>query len=159
MHYLLPIFKVFDKSWLATFIADSRWLFPAIEGVHIVALCLMFGAILILNLRLLGIAFNEKPVARLARELAPWVFCSLLIILASGLMLFSSEAMKAYTSVPFQVKMVFLFAAIIFHYTIYKHVTKTDDSKTNHTWAKLDAIVSIVLWLGVGIGGKRIGFL
>ena len=159
MHYLLPIFKVFDKSWLATFIADSRWLFPAIEGVHIDALCLMFGAILILNLRLLGIAFNEKPVARLARELAPWVFCSLLIILASGLMLFSSEAMKAYTSVPFQVKMVFLFAAIIFHYTIYKHVTKTDDSKTNHSWAKLAAIVSIVLWLGVGIGGRGIGFL
>jgi len=159
MHYLLPIFKFFDKSWLATFIADSRWLFPAIEAVHIVALCLMFGAILILNLRLLGIAFNDKPVARLARELAPWVFCCLLIILASGLMLFSSEAMKAYTSVPFQVKMVFLFAAIIFHYTIYKHVTKTDDSKTNHTWAKLAAIVSIVLWLGVGIGGRGIGFL
>jgi Family of unknown function (DUF6644) len=159
MHYLLPIFKFFDKSWLATFIADSRWLFPAIEAVHIVALCITFGAILMLNLRLLGIAFNDKPVAHLARELAPWVFCSLLIILASGLMLFSSEAMKAYTSVPFQVKMLFLFAAIVFHYTIYKHVTTTDDSKTNHAWAKLAAITSIVLWLGVGVGGRGIGFL
>ena len=98
MHYLLPIFKFLDKSWLGTFIADSRWLFPAIEAVHIVALCIMFGAILMVNLRLLGIAFNDKPVARLALELSPWVFCSLLIILASGLMLFSSEAMKAYTS-------------------------------------------------------------
>src|SRR5215510_13888636 len=101
------------ESWLGTFIADSRWLFPAIEAVHIVALCIMFGAILMVNLRLLGIAFNDKRVARLARELGPWVFCSLLIILASGLILFSSEAMKAYTSVPFQVKMVFLFAAVV----------------------------------------------
>jgi len=159
MHYLLPIFRFFDKSWLATFISDSRWLFPAIEAVHIVALCLMFGAILMLNLRLLGIAFNNKPVAQLARELGPWVLCSLLIILASGLMLFSSEAMKAYTSVPFQVKMLFLLAAIVFHYTIYKHVTKTDDSKISHIWAKLAAIISIVLWLGVGIGGRGIGFL
>ena len=140
-------------------IAATQTIFPAIEAVHIVALCIMFGAILMLNLRLLGIAFNDKPVAHLARELAPWVFCSLLIILASGLMLFSSEAMKAYTSVPFQVKMVFLFTAIVFHYTIYKHVTRTDDAKTNHTWAKLAAIVSIVLWLGVGVGGRGIGFL
>ena len=159
MHYLLPIFKFFDKSWVGTFIADSRWLFPAIEAVHIVALCLMFGAILMLNLRLLGVGFKNKPVAQLARELAPWVLCSLLIILASGLMLFASEAMKAYTSVPFQIKMLFLFAAIIFHYTIYKHVTKTDDSKISHIWTKLAAIISIVLWLGVGIGGRGIGFL
>ena len=159
MHYLLPIFKFFDKSWLATFVSDSRWLFPAIEAVHIVALCVMFGAILMLNLRLLGAAFNNKPVAHLARELSPWILCSLLIILASGLMLFSSEAMKAYASVPFQVKMLFLFAAIAFHYTIYKHVTKTDDAKVSHTAAKLAAVTSIVLWLGVGIGGRGIGFL
>src|SRR3954467_3209721 len=110
MHYLLPIFKFFDKSWLGLFIADSKWIFPAIEAVHIVALALLFGALLMLNLRLLGLVMSNKPIARLARELAPWVFCSLVIILFTGVMLFSSEALKAYASVPFQVKMVFLFA-------------------------------------------------
>jgi hypothetical protein len=159
MNYFLPIFQYFDQSWLGTVVADSSWLFPALEAVHIVALALLFGAILLLNLRLLGLALNNKPAARLARELAPWVFCSLIIILASGLPLFASEAMKAYFSVPFQVKMIFLFAAIIFHYTIHSHVTKTDDSQVSHTWSKVAAIVSIVLWFGVGIGGRAIGFL
>jgi hypothetical protein len=159
MHYFLPIFKFFDQSALGHWVADSRWLFPAIEAVHIVALCVMFGAILVLNLRLLGLAFNNKPVAKLAQDFAPWVLVNLIIILATGILLFSSEALKAYASVPFQVKMLFLLAAMIFHYTIFTRVTRTDDARTSHVWAKVVAIISIALWLGVGIGGRGIGFL
>jgi hypothetical protein len=159
MHYLLPMFKFIDKSWIGAWVSDSRWLFPAIEAVHIVALALLFGAILMLNLRLLGLTLKSKPVAQLARELSPWVLCSLIIILGSGFLLFSSEAMKAYASVPFQVKMLFLFAAMMFHYTIYGRVTKADEGRINPIWGKVIAIVSILLWLGVGIGGRGIGFL
>src|SRR5262249_4488411 len=93
MHSLLPPFKYVDKSSIGLFISDSRWLFPAIEAVHIVALALLFGAILMLNLRLFGLKVIDKPVARLAHDLAPWVFCSLMIILTSGVLLFSSEAL------------------------------------------------------------------
>jgi hypothetical protein len=156
MHSLLPIFKWFDASAMGAWVRDSRWIFPAIEAVHIVALALLFGALLVLNLRLLGLSLTYKPVARLARELAPWIFVSLVIILSSGILLFASEAMKAYASVPFQVKMLFLFAAIIFHYTLYRRATRSDQADI---WGKLSAIVSIVLWLGVGIGGRGIGFL
>jgi hypothetical protein len=159
MHHLLPIFKWFDGSAMGNWVRDSRWIFPAIEAVHIVALALLFGAILMLNLRLLGLTLRSKPVAQLARELAPWIFVSLVIILASGLLLFASEAMKAYASVPFQVKMLFLFAAMIFHYTLYWKLTRSSDSAIGPVWGKLAAIVSIVLWLGVGLGGRGIGFL
>jgi hypothetical protein len=159
MHSLLPIFKWFDASWMGAVVRDSRWVFPAIEAVHIVALALLFGALLVLNLRLLGVTFTNKPVARLARELAPWVFCSLVIILASGFLLFASEALKAYASVPFQVKMLFLFAAMIYHYTIYSRVTKADEAHRSPIWSKIAAVVSILLWVGVGIGGRGIGFL
>jgi uncharacterized membrane protein len=159
MHYLLPIFKFFDKSWIGLLVSDSNWLFPAIEAVHIVALCLLFGALIMLNLRLMGVGLTNKTVSQLARDLSPWVAASLIIILATGVMLFASEAMKAYASVPFQVKMLFLFAAIVFHYTIYGRITKVDEAKRNPTVAKLAAILSIVLWLAVGIGGRGIGFL
>jgi len=159
MHYLLPIFKWFDTSWMGSVVRDSRWVFPAIEAVHIVALALLFGALLMLNLRLLGVTFTNKPVARLARELSPWVFCSLVIILTSGFLLFASEALKAYASVPFQVKMLFLFAAIIYHYTVYRRVTRADEAHRSRAWSAIAAIVSIVLWLGVAIGGRGIGFL
>jgi Family of unknown function (DUF6644) len=159
MHYLLPLFKFVDQSWLGHFVADSKWIFPAIEAVHIVALALLFGALLMLNLRLLGLGLKGKPIAQLSRDLAPWVLCSLIIILVTGVGLFSSEALKAYASVPFQVKMVFLFAAILFHFTIYSHVIKAREAQIRPLWNKLAAIMSIALWLGVGIGGRGIGFL
>jgi hypothetical protein len=158
MHHLLPLFKWFDTSAVGLWVRDSRWIFPAIEAVHIVALALLFGAILLLNLRLLGITLTDKPVAKLAVELNPWILVNLIIILVSGVMLFSSEALKAYASGPFQVKMLFLFAAMVFHYTIYRAVTKSSDAAIGH-WGKLAAIISIVLWLGVGLGGRGIGFL
>jgi uncharacterized membrane protein len=157
MHYFLPIFRFFDDSWIGNLIADSNWLFPAIEAVHIVALALLLGAILVLNLRLLGLKLTSKPVGQLARELSPWVFCSLVIILATGVLLFASEAMKSYASVPFQIKMVMLFTAIVFHYTIYGRLTRADEAKS--AWAKLAAVISIVLWTGVGAAGRAIGFL
>jgi len=87
-------FEPGERRQLGLLIADSNWLFPAIEAVHIVALALLFGAILALNLRLLGLVFTHKPVAQLARELAAWIFCSLIIILSTGFLLFSSEAMR-----------------------------------------------------------------
>jgi hypothetical protein len=68
--------------------------------------------------------------------------------------------MKSYASVPFQVKMVLLFSAIIFHYTIYSSIAKrADDNRIHSVWAKLSAIVSILLWTGVGAAGRGIGFL
>ena len=154
--YLRPVFVWFNNSAVAEAIRDSRWLFPAVEAVHIVALCVLVGAIFLLNFRLLGVALRSTPVSRLARELAPWTFCALIIILATGLMLFSSEAMKCYESSPFQLKMALLFSAILFHFTIYRRVPMADGPKP--LWGRLAATLSAVLWLGTGFAGRAIAF-
>ena len=158
MHFLLPIFKWADTSWMGETIRASRFYFPIIETFHLLALTLLFGAILMLNLRLCGLMMKNLPVQQVAKDLSPWLLWSLAIILVSGLMLFSSEAMKCYASVPFQVKMVFLFTAIAFHFTIYRGVTKSD-REPRRWFGVIVAVVSVVLWLGVGLGGRGIGFL
>ena len=111
-----------------------------------------------LNLRLCGLMMKNLPVQQVAKDLTPWLLWSLAIILISGFMLFSSEAMKCYASVPFQVKMVFLFSAIAFHFTIFRSVTKSD-REPRRWFGVIVAVVSVVLWLGVGLGGRGIGFL
>jgi hypothetical protein len=159
MSFLLPLFRWFDNLWVGRAINDSIWLFPAIEAVHILALALLCGAIVILNLRLFGLTLPGRPVRQVAEELAPWVLVSLVTILASGLLLFSSEAMKAYGSVPFQIKMILLFAAVIFHYSVYSKVVYAGEFEVRPLWSKLAASVSLVLWFSVGLGGRAIGFL
>ena len=159
MHYLLPFFHWAGDTWVARMVSGSTWMFPAIEAVHIVALAMLLGATIMLNLRLFGVTLSSKPVSQLARELSPWTLYSLIIILITGSMLFASEALKSYTSVPFRAKMVLLFAALLFHFTIYRRVTLSDNPQANHRWDKLVATVSLLLWVGVGFAGRAIGFL
>src|SRR5215468_7894275 len=126
MHYLLPFFKWCDSTWLGETIRSSRIYFPVIETFHLLALTVLFGAVIVLNLRLCRLIMKHQPVQQLASDLSPWALWSLVVILVSGVMLFLSEAMKCYASKPFQVKITFLFLALIFHFTIHRKVTRMD---------------------------------
>src|SRR6185436_12162078 len=98
MNSLFPYFKWINDTWAAKAINDSKWLFPAIEGIHIVALALLFGAVIVLNLRLCGLMMRGRSLPQIARELAPFTFCSLVVILATGALLFISEAIRSFHS-------------------------------------------------------------
>ncbi len=158
MHYLLPFFKWCDSSWLGETIRSSRLYFPIIETLHLLGLTILFGAVIVLNLRLCKIMMRHQPVQQVAEDLSPWAFWSLVVTVGSGIMLFLSEAMKCYASVPFQIKMVFLFAAIIFHFTIHRKVTR-NDRDPSLIFGALVGSINVFLWLGVGLGGRGIGFL
>jgi hypothetical protein len=158
MRYLLPFFRWCDESWLGETMRSSRLYFPVVETFHLFALTVLFGAIVVLNLRLCRIIMRGQPVQQVARDLSPWTFWGLMVMLVSGVLLFFSEALRCYASKPFQVKMVFLFSAIIFHYTIHKKVTASDRDPGLLTGA-LVGTVNGLLWLGVGLGGRAIGFI
>jgi hypothetical protein len=158
MHYLLPFFKWCDSTWLGETIRSSRIYFPVIETFHLLALTVLFGAMIVLNLRLCRLIMKHQPVHQLAKDLSPWALWSLVVILGSGVLLFLSEAMKCYASKPFQVKMMFLFAALIFHFSIHWKVTRADRDPRLLSGVFVGGI-NFLLWFGVGLGGRAIGFL
>src|SRR5271167_1199830 len=118
MHRLLPFFEWCDSTTIGQAIRDSRFLFPIIESLHLFALTVLLGTVVVLNLRLLGAGLRRQPLALVARALAPLTSWSLLAMLITGALLFCSEALKCYDSPPFLVKMVTLFLAIVFHWTV-----------------------------------------
>src|SRR5207253_2026818 len=132
--------------------------FPIIETFHLLALTILFGAVIVLNLRLCRVIMKHQPVQQVAQDLSPWALWSLVTILTSGSMLFLSEAMKCYASKPFQIKMIFLFSALIFHFTIHRKVTRTDREPALLSGVFVGGI-NFLLWFGVGLGGRGIGFL
>ena len=158
MHSLLPFFKWCDNTWLGETIRGSRLYFPIIETFHLLALTILFGAVLVLTMRMCGLMMTSQPTSQVARDLGPWAGWSLVVILVSGIMLFLSEAMKCYASKPFQVKMTFLFAALIFHFTVHRSVSRSD-REPKLVWGAAVGVVNALLWLGVGLGGRAIGFL
>jgi hypothetical protein len=140
-------------------VRDSRWLFPFIEIFHLVALGILGGTVMLINLRLLGLQFQGERVSGLARDVYPWMVRSLAVMLVSGFFLFSSEAVKMYGNHAFQTKMVSLILALLFTFTIFRKVTLDDEARYSPAWRKLTAVVSILLWAGVGLAGRAIGYV
>lgn len=155
---VLSFFNWCENSSLGEAIRSSRWLFPAIESFHLLGLAVIGGSVLVVNLRLLGFGMERQPVAELWRDTRPWLMGSLTIMLVSGCLLFTSEATKLYYHEAFWVKMVSLLLATIFTFTVLRKVALADQGRVPPFWSKAVALISILLWSGVGVGGRWIGF-
>jgi hypothetical protein len=155
---LLHFFAWCEHSAVGGAIRSSNWLFPVIEAFHLLGLAVIGGAVLVVDLRLFGIGLRRQPVAQLARDAQPWLLASLMVMVATGVLMFMSEAIKCYYHPAFWVKMTSLFLAIVFTFTVHKKVVMADEARMGPLWSKLVALVSVALWSGVGIGGRWIGF-
>src|SRR5579872_4150212 len=101
----VTVFQGIEQSSIGTAIRTSTWAFAVIESVHLLALAVIGGAILVVDLRLLGFGLKRQTVAEVARDAQPVMVWSLAVMLTTGLALFVSEAVKCYYSTPFWVKM------------------------------------------------------
>jgi hypothetical protein len=139
-------------------IRDSRVAFPIIENFHLFALTVLLGSLVVLTLRQFGLVYKTQAISEVASALRPWNRWSLAVMLVSGILLFLSEAMKSYGNTSFRVKMLFLFAALLFQFTIYNRTVALED-KVAPPSGKIAAGVALCLWFGVGLAGRGIGFL
>jgi hypothetical protein len=155
--WLLPFFQWCDTTLIGEYIRSKTWVFPVIETIHILAMTVLYGAIILVDLRLMNIGLRKQPVSLLARSLNPYVQSGIALMLLTGTLLFLSEAMKAYSNDGFHFKMFFLGSALIFQYTLWPIVTKKERVSLGLGWAT--AILSLALWFGVGVGGRAIGFV
>ena len=155
---LLPFFQWCYQTAIGEAIRESLWLFPLIEAFHLVGLGLTAGAVLIVDLRLLGVGLSRQPVAQLSAAVEPWLLGSLTLMFASGIPLFLSESMKCYYSFAFWVKMTSLFLVLLFTFTVRRRVTRTGLTPGQPTLGRITALISLCLWFGVAWGGRWIGF-
>jgi hypothetical protein len=155
---LLPFFEWCYQTTIGTGIRGSTWLFPVIEAVHLLALGLTAGAVLIVNLRLLGVGLIKAPAEQVWRAAEPWLIGGVIVMFVSGIPLFLSESIKCYYSFAFWVKMTSLFLVLVFTFTVYRHVSRADLTPERAGLARLMAVISLALWFGVAWGGRWIGF-
>ena len=158
MSLFLPLFTWADHTAIGMAIRASRWLFPVIEAFHLVALALLGGTVLLVDMRLLGWGLRSRPVSELASDMQPWMVAGLLVMLSSGFLLFLSEPKKLYDNLPFQIKMVFLFLAIVYTFTIRRKLLRSNVDLAWPARSRLAGGVSIALWSVVGFMGRGIGF-
>jgi uncharacterized membrane protein YhdT len=155
---VLPFFICCEHSWIGQGIQSSVWLFPVIESIHLVGLGVIAGSVLIVDFRLLGIGLRSQSTEHVAEQARPWMLGSLALMIASGGLLFFSEATKCYYSFPFWFKMCSLALAIVFTLAVKTRLIQKGLDLRFPLLGKLAALVSLGLWFGVAWGGRWIGF-
>lgn len=160
---LLDICTWLEDSKLAVTIAESEWLFPTIETVHVLALSMVFGSIAMLDLRLLGLANLNRGVKRLSDEILPWTWSAFVIAAISGALMFVSAATKYFDNIPFRIKIALLALAglnmAVFQLTGYRSVATWGDNVKTSRAARIAAGLSMALWIGVVFAGRWVGFV
>jgi hypothetical protein len=144
-----------------TDIRESDWLFPTIETVHVLALVLVVGSILMVDLRLLGIVNRERSVRSVTAERLPVTWSAFLVAAVAGSFLFSSKAVTYYDDFPFRLKVVCLVLAGInmawFHALTYRRVAEWDLGPPPRA-ARIAGGISLILWVTVVGAGRWVGF-
>jgi len=157
--YLLPFwfFHWCEGTGLGSMIQQSKWSFAVIETIHIMALAVLLGSFLIVDLRLFGLGMKKLTVAEVATQFGVTSWVSFIVMVATGIPMYLSEAVRLSTSSPFFYKMVFLCLALLFHLTVHRRATKSGGAGTG--LAKIAASLSLVCWLAVALAGRAIAFL
>jgi hypothetical protein len=162
MPQLSDLVAFFEDSGIAQTIRESDTLFPFIESVHVVAICLVVGSILALDLRLLGLASVGRPVGRLAHAILPVTWCAFVIAASSGFLLFISNATKYLANGYFDAKIILIGAAglnmIVFHAVSARDMPQWEKQARPPLRAQLAGALSILLWVAVVACGRWIGF-
>jgi hypothetical protein len=135
---------------------SSPLAFPVLECIHILGFALSVGTIAIVDFSLLGIVGGRQTPVQLARNSWPWTLGGLVVMLFTGLLLFSSDPDMYYLNWAFLIKMAFFVSAVVFHYTVHRKVVSSETPPSN---GRLVAWTSLVLWAGVVFGGIFIGFV
>jgi hypothetical protein len=134
---------------------SSALAFPILECFHIVGFAFSVGTIALVDFRLLGWGMRRETPAQIAKDTFFWTLGGLVLMILSGLMLFSSDPDMYYLNWAFNLKMFFLVLAIVFNYTIHRKTAMAE----NPGAGKLVACVSLGLWMCVIFAGIFIGFL
>src|SRR5687768_11680898 len=156
------IWQSIEYSSLGTTIAESTWMFPTLETVHVVALVTVLGMIVIVDLRLIGVASRQLAVTKLSKDTLPWVWGAFVLAAISGSLLFVSKA-SSYVANPYFLWKMVMMALAGFNMMYFNLIT----SRTVEHWdldpsvpfaAKLAGALSLIFWLAVVFFGRAIGF-
>ncbi len=136
---------------------SAEWIFPAAECFHIVGFGVAIGTVTFVDFSLLGAGLPRKSAPQLVRDTGPWTLTALVIVILAGLVLFLSDPVDYLENSSFRAKIVVMFLAIIFNYTVHRKVALSENSSPG--LSKLVGAISLFLWLSVIFTGLFIAFV
>jgi hypothetical protein len=130
----------------------NEWAFPLTECVHIASMALSVGTIVAVDLKLLGQGIPGRSAGQLARETDLWTLVGFVLVILTGLIIFTTDPVMYLNNDSFQLKMGLLLAGLVFHYTFHRKAALAGR-------APVTAVVSLLLWTSVVFSAIFIAFV
>jgi len=141
---------------------ESLYLYPWIESTHVLSICLFFGTLLFVDLRLTGRVFNSLSISEMNNKVLPLTIFGFLVMSLTGLLLFYAIPVRNYQNIFFRIKMLLIVIAgvnaFFFHRRMSKGAKIWDKDSSIPSSMKNSAITSLVLWSSVIITGRMIAY-
>lgn len=160
---LQPFLSWLENTAPATAIRESASLFPWLESIHVLAITAVMGLIAVVDLRLLGLRFRERPVSDLMAQVLPLTRAAFVVAAITGIGMFVTRASEYVQMTPFLMKVVLLGVALvniwIFHLLTVRDIKAWDTAVTMPAKVKFAGGASLVLWIAIVACGRWIGFV
>jgi hypothetical protein len=151
-----------DQTPLSQAFQSTDWLVPTVQTIHILAVAFIVGAVLMINLRLLGWANQDEPLRRVCARFLPFIWWPLLVLLATGTVMIIGEPARSLQNPVFQLKMALIVVALAVVGAFQSRVQRssTFETKVTRTWgaAAVIALFSALLWGGIIVAGRWIAY-
>ena len=159
---ILEICQYIDATPSSTALRESLYVFPIVEGTHVMSLALSVGLVIWFDLRLAGLILTDQPVSVVFRPIRPFMLAGFALMFTTGLLLTWSLALRCYGSPFFWAKMLMLFLAgvniAIYHLTIDRRQTEWDEMPSPPIRARTAGLISLVLWVGIIAAGRMMAY-
>jgi hypothetical protein len=150
MPSIVPTFAWLEGLAWTTALRESPYGYPLIETSHVAFIVLFAGLIIMMDLRLVGLAFTHAPLAQIQRRLFPWQMATFVPSTATGILLFCVDPLRYYRNVFFLAKLLFLAVAglnaLAFHLKTYRRAEAWDEDPQVIATARLTGAASLLLW-------------
>jgi hypothetical protein len=162
MPSIIPALEWLEGLAWTTAIRESPWGYPIIETAHVASIVFFAGLVIVMDLRLVGLAFTHAPLTQIQRRLFPWQMAGFVPSTATGLLLCCIDPLRYYGNVFFWVKLAMLVLAginaLAFHLTIYRTHVRWDEDPQVPPTVRLAGAVSLLVWSAIIVSGRLIAF-
>jgi hypothetical protein len=151
-----------DQTPLSQAIQVTNWVVPAVQTVHILAIAVVASSALMIDLRLIGVFWADRPMRDVSSRFLPLVWWPLLILFATGAIMIIGEPARALKNPAFQLKMILLVAALVvtglFQFFERRNAAFGDPGPRPRAAAVIIAVASLVLWSAIIFAGRWIAY-
>jgi uncharacterized protein DUF6644 len=151
-----------EETRLSQTIQVTKWIVPTVQTVHILAIAVVAGSVLMINLRLIGVLGADQPLKAVTARYLPFVWWPLLVLLATGAIMIIGEPPRSLKSPAFQIKMALLVAALtvtgLFQLVLKRDRRFGDAGGGRRVAATTIAVLSMLLWTGIIFAGRWIAY-